>query len=72
MTTRARWICPTVASVSAVGLASASRSACVVNTFSLMTSAPSNDRRSLKTGHTDDLYFDLEANLQISDVTHRV
>jgi len=56
-TTRARWICRTVASVSAVGWASASRSVCVVSTYCPMTNAPSNDRRSLKTGHTDDFYL---------------
>jgi len=35
-----------------------------VNTFCPMTNVPSNDRRSLKTGHTDDFYFDLELTLR--------
>jgi len=64
-TTRARWICRIVASVNDVVSESASRSACVESTYCLTTNAPSSDRRSLKTGHVDDFFFDLKADLEI-------
>ena len=65
-TTRARWICQIVASVSAVDSANVFRSACVGNTFCRTTSAPSNDRRSLKTGQTDVGTFTLRLTLRLT------
>jgi len=63
-TTHVRWIYQTVASASDVVSENVSRLACDVNTFFLMTSAPSNVRKSSKTGRADcmTIHFDLNTS----------